>query len=126
MHAKEDVKNVLSHITVDGQVVYGRYVTVIYPPEGFSTAKTIISSKPLSDEEITSVLDQMVHTNAQRMLEVASREGLTRVVLPPAVSEAIARQREAITAKTRSKAAKAAAQDRKDRGELPGFMRKRK
>lgn len=72
MHAKEDVKNVLAHITVDGQVLYGRYVTVIYPPEGFPTAKTIISSKPLSDEEITSVLDQMAHANALRMLEVGT------------------------------------------------------
>jgi hypothetical protein len=58
-------------------------------------------------------------------ITIASREGLTRVVLPPAVTEAIARQREALTAKSRSKAAKAVAQERKDRGELPGFMKKK-
>ena len=58
-------------------------------------------------------------------LECVDEEGTKRIPIPPAVADTIARQREALTSKTRSKAAKIAAQDRKDRGELPGFMRKK-
>jgi hypothetical protein len=53
-------------------------------------------------------------------------ERTVRVAIPPKVAEAIARQRDALTSRVRSKVAKAQAQERKDRGELPGFMRKRK
>jgi hypothetical protein len=59
-------------------------------------------------------------------LECVDTEGTIRIPIPPAVADAIARQREALTGKTRSKAAKQVAQDRKDRGELPGFMKNRK
>jgi hypothetical protein len=56
-------------------------------------------------------------------LETISAEGApVRIAIPPAVSDAIARQREALTGKSRSKAAKANAQARKDRGLKPGFM----
>lgn|SRR5678816_478093 len=57
-------------------------------------------------------------------LEVAEAGGLTRLVLPPAVSALIARQRDAVTGKARSKAAAAQAADRKARGIKPGFARK--
>ncbi len=56
-------------------------------------------------------------------LEHVSEQGTTRIVIPPSVSSAIARQRDQLTTKVRSKAAKKNAQDRKDRGELPGFMK---
>jgi hypothetical protein len=39
------------------------------------------------------------------------------------VAAVIARQRDQLSAKSRSKSAKLVAQDRKDRGELPGFMK---
>ena len=56
-----------------------------------------------------------------------SRSGETiEMILPPAVAKAIARQREALSTRTRSKVAKRVAQERKDRGELPGFMRAKK
>jgi hypothetical protein len=58
-------------------------------------------------------------------VESVSAEGTFRIALPPKVAEVIARQREALTDKARSKAAKQAAQDRKDRGEIP-FQRKEK
>ena len=56
-------------------------------------------------------------------LEVVSNETTTRLAIPPAVADAIARQRDALTDKSRSKAAKIKADDRMKRGELPGFMR---
>jgi len=53
------------------------------------------------------------------------REGMTvRMAIPPAVASAIARQRDTLTGKSRSRAAKANAQARKERGELPGFQKK--
>lgn len=59
-------------------------------------------------------------------LETVSASGSIRIALPPEVADTIARQRDALTTKLRSKQGKANAQARKDRGELPGFMRKRK
>lgn len=56
-------------------------------------------------------------------LESVSAAGAVRIALPPKVAAAIARQRDSLTAKNRSKAAKAVAQERADRGELPGFLR---
>jgi hypothetical protein len=59
-------------------------------------------------------------------LETVSSEGTIRIAIPPAVSDAIARQRDALTDKNRSKAAKSNAQARKDRGLEPGFMKAKK
>jgi hypothetical protein len=57
-------------------------------------------------------------------LECVTNEGTVRIALPPQVANAIARQRNALTKITRSKTGKAIAQARKERGELPGFMKK--
>jgi hypothetical protein len=57
-------------------------------------------------------------------LEHVSGDTHVRLVIPPKVANAIARQRDALTGKSRSKAAKAKAEERKERGDLPGFMRK--
>jgi hypothetical protein len=51
---------------------------------------------------------------------------VTRLALPPRVANAIASQRDSLTARRRSLAGKAQAKARKDRGELPGFMRGKK
>ena len=59
-------------------------------------------------------------------LETISAEGSIRIAIPPKVAEAIARQRDSLTDKSRSKAAKATAADRKARGVVPAFMKKRK
>ena len=58
-------------------------------------------------------------------LETVGREGSIRIALPPQVADAIARQREALTGKSRSKAAKQAMADRMARGEKPGFLLKK-
>jgi len=55
-------------------------------------------------------------------LETVGSEGSVRIPIPPQVADAIARQREALTGKVRSKAAKAVAADRKARGEQPAFL----
>ena len=59
-------------------------------------------------------------------LEHVSETGTVRLVIPPQVSAVIARQREQLTTKTRSKAAKAVAQERKERGEIPAFLKSKR
>jgi hypothetical protein len=96
----------------------------------------VTSTKPSTLRTMTPILgtSQMyiLQTYRQRergdtiFLECVSKDGSVRLALPPAVSEAIARQRDALTGKVRSKIGKANAQARKDRGELPGFMKNRK
>jgi hypothetical protein len=47
-----------------------------------------------------------------------------KLVIPPEVADAIARQRDALAGKTRSKAARKLAAERKAAGVVPGFLRK--
>lgn len=95
----------------------------------------VASTRPSTIKTVTPVVGTnqtfIVQTYRQRdagdtvFLEVVTKEGTVRLVIPPAVANAIARQRNALTNKTRSMAAKAIAQARKDRGQLPGFMKSR-
>src|SRR3954469_21075322 len=91
----------------------------------------VIASRPSTIRTLSPLIGKsqtfIVQTYRQRdqgdtiFIEAVSGEGSFRLAIPPKVSEAIARQRDALTGKARSKAAKAQAQDRKDRGEVPGF-----
>lgn len=54
-------------------------------------------------------------------LEVVDPDGTKRLVIPSVVADVIARQREACSVMLRKKLARAAAADRKARGEKPGF-----
>lgn len=56
-------------------------------------------------------------------LEGISSEGQLRIVLPPAVADAIARQRDTLTTKVRRKVGRASAEARKARGEQPAFLK---
>lgn len=59
-------------------------------------------------------------------LEVGNQDGLKRIIIPPAVAAAIARQRDQLTDKVRSKVARASAQRRKEAGIEPAFLKSRK
>ncbi|HKD74364.1 MAG TPA: hypothetical protein VKB76_02670 [Ktedonobacterales bacterium] len=59
-------------------------------------------------------------------LQVIDETGVTRVVLPPKVVAAIDSHGDRLTSRRRSAAAKRTARERMDRGEVPGFMRKKK
>jgi hypothetical protein len=95
----------------------------------------ISSTKPSTIRTVTPIVGTsqvfIVQTYRQRdvgdtiFLECVNKEGTVRLAIPPAVAEAITRQRDALTGKTRSKAAKINAQARKERGELPGFMKRK-
>jgi hypothetical protein len=96
----------------------------------------VTNTKPSTVRTITPLLGTSelfsVQTYRQRdrgdtiFLECISKDGFIRLAIPPAVAEAIARQRDALTGKVRSKAAKATAAARKERGEQPAFMKKRR
>lgn len=58
-------------------------------------------------------------------LEVASEGSITRIVIPPAVADTIARQRDQLTTRSRSRAGKRRAEDMKARGIQPGFLKKK-
>lgn len=86
---------------------------------------TIRTTTPLVGSSQTFIIQTVRQTERGDtvFLEYVDRKGSTRIVLPPAVTNAIARQRDALTDKSRSKAAKALAADRKARGVQPGFLK---
>jgi hypothetical protein len=59
-------------------------------------------------------------------IETVGQGQTIRIALPPEVADTIARQRDQLTARSRSQAAKATAQARKEAGILPGFMKGRR
>jgi len=93
----------------------------------------ITSTKPSTVQAISPLLGctQMfiVQTYRQKdqgdmiFLQAVSKEGTVRLALPAAVADAIARQRDSLTGKSRSRAAKATMEARMQRGEVPGFMK---
>lgn len=58
-------------------------------------------------------------------VQITGPEGLQRVHLPPALTQAIARQRDALTTQSRKRAGKARAKADKAAGIVPGFLRKK-
>lgn len=59
------------------------------------------------------------------VVKYVDKDGNKRLVLPPKVANTIVRQRDSLTARSRSNSSKAVARDRMLRGELPGFMKKK-
>lgn len=57
------------------------------------------------------------------VIKFMDNDGIKRLICPPKVTNRIASHRESLTGKRRSITGKRLAQERKDRGELPGFMR---
>lgn len=81
----------------------------------------------------------IVHTARQAevgdwvFLQHADKEGMTRIVIPPAVADTIARQREAVRKAAVRKAGRAQAPrlrqmhaDRMARGEAPAFLKRKR
>ena len=103
----------------------------------------VLSTKPAIAQQVTPILGTsqtfVIRTVRQQerdeqsdatpaaftvFLEHSSREsGLIRLVFPPKVTDLIARQRDALTTQARKRTAKRVAAERKQRGEVPGFMR---
>jgi hypothetical protein len=97
-------------------------------PDVTSTEQSVVTDlDPVTEVASTFI----VQTYRQRevgdfvFLQFIGKDGSFRVYLPPGVSDAIVRQRDAITTKNRRRAAKAEAQRRKAAGIAPGFAKKR-
>lgn len=58
-------------------------------------------------------------------IEYIGKDGSLRLALPPAVSDLIARQYDALSGQSRRKAAKALAAERKAQGIVPGFLKRK-
>lgn len=109
---------------------YDRQLATLHDlPDVVKTKPSTIRVVPPLGVGGTQVFVVQTYRQAERgdtlFLEVMGAGGAVRVVLPPTVVAAIARQRDALTDKTRSRAAKATAADRAARGERPAFLRKR-
>lgn len=102
---------------------------------GLDGLPDVTNTKPTTLRSITPLIGNsqtfIVQTYRQRdrgdtiFLECVDGKGSVRLALPPVVAEAIARQRDALTTKVRVKVGKQSAADRKARGEVPGFAKKR-
>lgn len=100
---------------------------------GLDGLPDVISTKPSTVRAIVPLLGSaqtfIVQTYRQReqgdtiFLECVSADGHLRLAIPPKVADVIARQREVLTDKSRSKAARAQAAERKERGVRP-FVKK--
>ena len=91
-------------------------------PEVISTKPSVVQAVTVitGESEFYSVQTYRQKESGDTIFLQCVREGETiRMALPPAVANAIARQRESISARTRSLTAKRVAQERKDQGIVP-------
>lgn len=90
----------------------------------FTKPTTIRSVQSITGKAETYVVETGRHPELGDTIfvECVDENGVARLALPPKVADAISRQRDALTARTRSRAAQDVARARKERGELPGFM----
>lgn len=111
------------------QALFDRKMGALFGvPDMLSTkATTVRAVTPLVGDAQTFIVQTYRHLEMGDtvFLEYVDEAGSIRLVLPPEVTRTIARQRAALTGRARSRGAKAAADDRKARGILPGFAKKR-
>jgi hypothetical protein len=88
---------------------------------------TIITHEPLIGATQTFFI-QALRQREQGdtiFVQYVDDEGAIRIAIPPAAADAIARQRDALTSKSRKRASKELAEQRKARGEKPAFLRRK-
>lgn len=92
----------------------------------FTKPSTIKNVQIITGKAETFVIETARHEEFGDTIfvECMDENGVTRLALPPKVANAIARQRESLTTRSRSRAGKARAQADKAAGVVPGFMRK--
>lgn len=98
-------------------------------PDVIHTAPTTVrAAMPLIGTAQTFIIQTYRHRESGEtvFLEYVDEKGTVRIVIPPAVTKVIHRQHDSLSGRARSKAAKAAADDRKARGIQPGFMKGKK
>ena len=88
-------------------------------------ARTIRVSAPIVGDVQTFTVQTLRRRDEgdSVFIEYHDRGGALRLVLPPTVADAIARQRDALTAKVRRRVGRESAAARKARGEVPAFLK---
>lgn len=98
-------------------------------PDVSSTRPSVIRNVPLlgAGQSQLYVVQTFRHKEMGDMifLEHVGEGGTVRLVLPAKVADAIARQRDQLSKVSRSKASRASAQERMDRGEHPAFLKRK-
>ena len=97
-------------------------------PEVRHTRPTTVSSvHPLVGNMATFVVQTWRQKDAGDyiLLQYIDAQGGDRIVIPPAVADTIARQRDALTKANRRAASRASAEARMARGEAPAFLRRK-
>lgn len=98
------------------------------PDVASTQPSTVVAVLPL----IGSAQTYIIQTLRQKeqgdtiFVQYVDDQGSVRLVIPPAAADAIARQRDALTAKNRKRAARESAQRRKAAGIQPAFLKPRK
>ena len=103
-------------------VTMTRPTTVVSTLPIVGTAQTFIVQTVRSKDETNEKAQPQFTT----FIQYVDAESVARLVVPPPVTEVIARQREALAGRARVKAARTAAATRKERGIEPAFLRKKK
>jgi hypothetical protein len=110
--------------------IFGRAMSVL------KDLPDIIKTKPTTQVETPSFAGEphtyIVQTYRRKeegdfifFQDVSSGQAV-QIVIPPRIADIIARQRDQLSSKSRSRASRVAMEDRMARGEKPGFMRKKK
>lgn len=103
---------------------FDRQVAGLQGGNNLSVKPTTIEHVALTGESETFIVQTIRDEKGDNIIiKFLDREGPKRLILPPKVALTIGRQKDALTARSRSIASKAQAKARKDRGELPGFMK---
>jgi hypothetical protein len=91
------------------------------------TKPSTIKNVEMTGRAETFVVETMRHSEYGDyiFIECMDENGVIRLALPPRVANAIASQRDSLTARRRSIASKAVAKQRMEQGEVP-FMKKKK
>lgn len=116
------------HSSPDMPDAYDRQLAALHDlPDVTRTKATTVRVVPPLGVGGTQVFIVQTYRQAERgdtiFLEVVGSTGAVRIAIPAKVAATIARQRDALTAKTRSKAATAVAADRKAQGIRPAFLK---
>jgi hypothetical protein len=92
----------------------------------FTKPSTVKTVETITGRAETFIVESARHDELGTFvfIEALDESGVIRLALPPRVVAAITRQQDALTAKSRSVAAKTLAAARKAAGVVPGFMRK--
>jgi hypothetical protein len=98
----------------DGNALMTKPSTIKYVEKMTGSTKTYIIQTAREEAGDTVFVEQI------------DRDGTVRLYMPAKVTNAVASQRDSLTTRRRSISGRATAQARKDRGELPGFMKKKK